>query len=185
MIDNKGRNALRLLSTVWKGQRCESWDGVNHSMADALRLAIGANLRFHPKDFEIMNGTMRSGYWIGENGYEWFYALAISVGNKSFIEAFEYCYQRKPFFANKVRPVGSQGYTHLTSTRARERLGIGSEIEGYGEVTSITNERVVVVSRPLPGKSGTRRYKWTHDQLKELFPAPKKPKKVKTEEVVE
>ena len=161
------RSALRLIKTVWDNQKCESWDGVNHSMADAVVLAIGAMLKFSPKDFEIITGTMRSGYW---SNWEYWYALAISIGNRSYIEAFEKFNERKPFFANQVLPVASRGFTHMTGRRARERLAVGSEVEGYGEVTSMTNERVVITMRGEARKI----HQFTHDDLRRLFPASKK-----------
>ena len=164
----KKRTALRLIKTVWENQKYESWDGVNHSMQCAMVLAIGANLEFSPRDFGVIIETMGSGYW---SRWDDWYALAISVGNRSFIAAYEAYQNWEPFLANRVRPVFSREFTHMTGTRARERLAIGFDVEGYGEVTSINRVRVVVTSRH-PRKI----HRFTHDDLKRLFPAPKKAK---------
>lgn len=173
--------AQQLIELVWHNQKCPDWDGTNHSMSYALRLAIGAHLKFDVAAFEAID-AMRSSYWMGEHGWEPRYALAIVVENKSFIEAFEEWTGRKPFRANHVNFGfnGSDGFRHRTTFRTRERLALGFTVgHDRAEVTSISNERVVLTTRKIGGRTIQ---KLTHEQLAELYPAPKKSKAQKEEE---
>ncbi len=175
---------LVLLSHIWKNQQGKSWDAINHSMLYALRLGIGSHLEFRPEDIAFAEENFRCGYWLGEDRWEYPYALAVSVENRSFIEAIESHLKREAFFGNRVTPMGSEGFTHVRpGERARCRLSLRCGVIAYGrpgEVSSINNERVVVVLREY-GKNERRILKLSHDDCRELWPAPNKPKKTAEE----
>jgi hypothetical protein len=152
-------------------------------MSHSLYLAIGAGMKFVASDINEIS-KMKSYCWCN---WDDAYALAVSVRNMSFIAAYEENFKAKPFFAAGVTPVDSRGYTHRTSERARERLTIRSNlhIDGQpGEVTSITNDRVVIVLRECGEKMPRRILKLTHDDCRERWPAPKKKKATKEESEV-
>lgn len=183
MSTTKESTGLHLLRHVWECQRGKSWDAINHSMLYALRLAIGSHMRFTAGDIAYCEKHFRVGCWLGEHWWEYPYALAVSVENSTFIEALEEHQNREPFFANKVEPVGSEGFTHRTGERARCRLTLRSRVIAGGrpgEVSSITKEQVVVVLREYALMKRSI-LKLTHDACRELWPAPKKAKKDKPE----
>lgn len=177
-IEHVTTSGFTLIYFVWKQMKCKAWVAINHCMAKSLYLAIGAQLHFVASDLEAIDAQMRSGYWLGEHRWEYPYAFAITVGNQSFIEAFEEYTQRKPFFANNVTPgVDHHGYLHSMSARQRERLALGSQVGSWlCKVTSIQQDHVVLTSYEDAQKSGRKVQKLTREQLAELYPAPRRQK---------
>lgn len=143
--------AVQLLDIVWENvcdQTSHSWERTNHSMRDALRLAIGAGMRFDIGDVGTF-GTYRWNYWIGDDGGEHEYTLAITCGNATFCEAFEQHMERKPFRAYGVDYRQYSSYTHGGFSRQRDRLGIGMTFDYAGvrpKVTSFSKDGETIVA---------------------------------------
>ena len=168
------KKAIDLLRIVWTAHGNDAWTAINHSMRVALNLAIGARLEWDKKAIIEVEQTMRSHYWIGEDGWEWAYALAVAVENHSFIEAYEVHTGRKPFFANNVTTRDGDGYINRNSgcTRKRERLALGS-ICGGGKVTSIGADHVTVCTYERNDRTPKKREKLTREMCLERWPAKK------------
>ena len=176
---------LTLLSRVWYNQKGKSWHAIDHCMLDAFYLVIGSHMPLIAEDFKHIFNHFLPYYWIGADGWENAYALAVSCSNTGVISAIEEYLVRKPFFGNNVTPIDSRGYTHRTSERARERLTKRTKvhIDGQpGEVTSISNERIIITLRDCGKEHPRRTLKLTHEQVLELWPAPKKKKAPKPEQ---
>lgn len=171
------KTALKLLALVWEKNQTTSWEALNHCMYGAVKLAIGAKLEWSPSDIKYIDDHFRPAYWLGEHGWEWAYSLAVWTDCMSFIRAYESFAGRKPFMANQVSAYGqSRGYAHANSqNRQRGRIALDSEVWIDGlrfTCTSITNDRVVLTSRPETGKRTIK--KLTSDDCAKLWPAPKK-----------
>jgi hypothetical protein len=173
------KSALKLIAHVWANNKTTAWEALNHCMFDAVQLAIGAKLEWQPSDFAHIESNFRPGYWLGEHGWERPYALAVWTDGTSFIKAFEAFSKRKPFIANQVSAQGqAEGYAHAQSqNRQRGRIALGSEV-WIGDLryscTSITNERIILTSRPESGKRSIK--KLSQADCAALWPAPKKTK---------
>lgn len=119
------------------------------------------------------------------------YGLAVAVGNMSYIKAYESYHKMKPYLANDVQPSDSMGYTHVVSSRKRDRLVIGSRVllpetyckpRRYAQVTSLDVDRVVLTVRerkPNGGMKAAKVIKLDHEKCAAMFPAPKAPKRKK------
>lgn len=181
--------ALTLLTHVWKHGAKDSWGRVNTSMYRALSLAIGSGLQFDAEDFETIydyprNGGFNGGYWVGSES-EWIYSMAVENGNASAYQAWEEYKGRKPFFANDVRGTqyGTQ-YLHtsqMRSQRCRLAVGFSFPIEGKRWfVTSFDDEAGIMRAALYNGYTNSGKpkklRKFTHEEISELFPAPKKAK---------
>lgn len=175
--------AKSLLQLVWtKGQK-DSWGRINHSMRNALSLAIGSGCSFVAKDFDYFSTNFRWHYWVTEST-EWIYTEAIGYGNTSCVEAYEQWIGRKPFRANSVN-LGwlHEGYIHVNSSaRQRERLGVGFSFpydNGKWYVTAFNDAKgtIRVARYKDHNQSGkpTKLKEFTHEEISELFPS-KKPK---------
>ena len=170
------KTALQLLDLVWCTNSTTAWEALNHCMADAVKLAIGAKLEWEPSDFAYIQKKYRPWKWLSEHGWERFYSLAVWTDGTSFIKAYESAIGRKPFLANDVSSMmAAEGYTHANSqTRKRGRITLRSEVRIAGiryECTSINNERIVLTS--WAEKRRTIK-KLTPEDCAELWPAPKK-----------
>lgn len=149
---------LKLLCHIWENQKGKSWDAINHSMLYALRLGIGSHLNFTAADIAYCEQNFHTCYWLGESGWEYPYGLAVAVENRSFIEAIE-------------------------EHKDRERLALNFDVilEGRsGRVSSLTNERVVIVLNEC-GELKRSVRKLTHDCCHELWPPKKKKPKAEKE----
>jgi hypothetical protein len=105
--------ALELLRFVWDNEKTRSCARVNSLMQDALKVAIGAQLKFDKDDFKEILMSLSGGYWLGtntnDNGMgEIFYRLACETGNISFAQSYESFYDFKPFLTSK----GNRLYKH-------------------------------------------------------------------------
>lgn len=174
----------KLLAFVWEHASFKSWDRINRAMRDALRLVVCADMGLSADDFATIYGKFRGGYWMGEND-EWVYSLAVAMENKEVIAAYEAVKNRKPFVANDVR-IDEGGYLHASSVnRSRGRLVVGAETAIEGKRWHVTGfDDAAGKVRLANYKAGYREGKpdklrsLTHDQCAELFPAPKKTKKI-------
>ena len=134
--------ALHLLRHVWEScckANSHSWERVNHAMANALSLAIGAGLMFAEGDVEGLS-EFSCGYWIGAENGEEFYTQAVIDGNTSFCEAFENARGRGPFRAWGVEARANSPYLHCNHVhRERERLAVGLTFNYAGERPTVTS----------------------------------------------
>jgi len=183
------QKAKAILNAVYEASNYMACsEAADHANQAAATLAVGAGMEWMLADFGEVQGYWRKHCYPFDR--EYCYALAIAVGNTSYIKAFEKSEGRKPFFANKVEPANSRGYLHMVGIRMRERLGIGSQVclnlpgcYAWAEVTSIDNERVVLTAKKMDGEDGVRRIlKLDHDACAKMFPAPKRAKVKAAEE---
>jgi hypothetical protein len=174
--------ALKLLTLVWKNCKKDTWERINHSMRNALNLAIGSGLRFKATDFNVMASEFRWNFWVSESA-EWIYTEAIINGNSSCVQAWEEHTGRTPFFANQVEcHYVSGGYLHAsTIIRQREKLAVNlafkyqdtlAWVTGFDDKNGIMRA-AVYQNRHRDGKP-KKLLRLSHDQLKSLCPAKKK-----------
>ena len=138
--------ARTLLEHVWEHANSKtnySWERLNHSMVDALTLAIGSGMAFVVDDWNLSG--FNAGRWVGET-MERYYRMAVVTGNRSAIETFEAWRNRKPIIADDANMggryvySGESGYTHGGGgTRQRERLVIHCSFLYQGEVVEVTS----------------------------------------------
>lgn len=202
-MKEKETTAHQLLRHVWENCSRDSWGRINHAMRQALKLAIGARLEFVEADFKAIFSSPRSGgfnggYWV-TGGSEWIYAMAIESDNSTAWTAYEAYKGRRPFIANNVEARNhGLGYIHAdTMSRKRGRLAEGYSFPISTNLGTMTNLRRWYVTG-FDDKAGIvrialyqndnhdgkpiKRRKLTHEDVAELCPAPKKPKKGKPEE---
>lgn len=177
--------AKQLLTLVWSRGKKDSWERINHSMRNALKLAIGSGLSFDAPDFDHFATVFRWSYWVSD--VEWIYADAVIYGNQSCIEAFEQWRGRVPFRANDVDcpQWTNAGYIHANSIhRQRERMATNFRFrvgDDYWHVTGFDDAkgliRVAKYSEPWPKGKPIKLRKLTHDDFTAMCPAQKKVKK--------
>jgi hypothetical protein len=130
------------LEAAWYGANkgtAHSWERLNHAMQDALRLAIGAGLKFEPGDWGRIASSFGFDRWIGAEGEERFYALAVQVGNMSAVKAMEDAWGRRPFIADRVKPGRAlHGYLHGNDLTKRKRCRLAVGFEFQWETTEVT-----------------------------------------------
>jgi hypothetical protein len=152
-------------------------------MFSALELAIASGMEFCAEDFKAIYGEFRGGYWMGSED-EWVYAVAIVNYNNSCVKAWEEFKGRKPFLANDIEgsPYGVRTFRHSSQFRAqRDRLAAGFSVRvekvrcyitGFDDKNGVVRAASYKDNR-REGKP-TKLYKWTHEQVLAMFPAPKK-----------
>lgn len=186
--------ARQLLELVWASTKQDSWERINHSMRNALSLAIGSGMTFAASDFRNM-AEFRWHYWVGSSD-EWIYSMAIVVGNTSCVEAYEQWKGRQPFRANNVhdpRWQSAGGYIHAHSVyRQRERLAVGFGVkidERQWWVTTFNDAkgtiRLATYAEHWQEGKPAKLKTLTHDECAALFPAPKKQKAKQAAGVIE
>lgn len=124
MQEKDESTVIEFLDLVWRNTNDaigHSWMRLNHSMHDALMLAVKAGFKFEKEDFTEISKRFRFGYWggagSGENGFaESFYTAAVRNDNRSACIAFEAYKKRKPFI-------------YGNDNGARVRLAIGSDLK--------------------------------------------------------
>ena len=126
--------AIQLLTLVWA--ECYkppalSYRRLNAAMQDALRLAITSGMEFESHDFILMAHRFRADYWLDD---EWFYSLAVGVGNISACQSYEQMMDRPPFIADQVDSLG-EDYVH----RKRGRLAVGCRFPWDGKMAEVTS----------------------------------------------
>lgn len=170
--------AMTLLTLVWENCGKRSWQSINYAMRDALTLAIRSGMRFSAGDFARCE-KFRWGYWVGSDR-EWIYTEAVVNENESCIKAWEEYTGRTPFRANGVRSGPRWSYLHTGSIfRARERMAVCFSFAYMGTQWVVTgfDDQAGTVRAALykRGSSKPKKLKaFTHKEIKELFPAPKK-----------
>lgn len=161
--------AMQLLSLVWRETNTAtafSWERLNHAMRAALELAIGAGMKFAEGDFGATLDRWNPGRWLSESD-EWCYALAVEVGNRSAIAAYEAYRKRGSIIADDV-DTGDRhsGYLHLSGRRQRERLAVGFKFPWYGEQATVTSmphgDGPLVACSYAPNPGGQYRSKILH-----------------------
>ncbi len=165
-VESPALTAFRLLVELTP---TESWRDVNGCRLDALRYATKW-LRFNPDDVGTIYNKFRGGYWFGENGAEYLYALAISCKNTSACAAWEKFLGRKPWW--------------LSTADGRTRLAVGADLtwQGYAcEVTSFNDEKDAFVAcaykvvtkgtgkRAYEDKKLVKRFTITREAFKQAF----------------
>ncbi len=201
-----GSTPIQILDLAWSGANDStdhSWTRLNNAMMTALRLAVGSGMTFREFDVDYIDQSYRAGRWLGENGWEGLYAMAVQVENASFIEAFESYFNRKPFRADGVRLNSSAGsFVHRgDEKRRRSRLALGFSFPWQGKTVTVTSFNdaegyLTAVSRKMVGESercgecGLRK-NWPTEKLDKTFrinPSDLKaarPKKVKAVKAAE
>jgi len=148
----------KLLELVWDTCPRRSWTALNTAMSEALRLAICTGMEWD-KAALLAVDKMKPDKWMGVRLWEWPYAQACATDNTSFLLAFEAWTGRRPFLANDVRyeTYHPHGYLHISDVRRqRGRLCLRAMAMLNGrrwEVTSITNDRIVLVASDKRGRS--------------------------------
>lgn len=177
MKRKKKSPVILLLDTVWENCNSStdhSWGRLNHSMRDALTLAIGAGFTFDIGDVRHVLDNYRSGYWIGDSD-EWIYTLAIQIGNSTAQQSYEAAKNRTPIIADDVDPGRRHhGYLHSMGQRTKERLAVGFDFTFRNlrlKVTSFSGDRVVACAyRRVPDgdyfkEKLSKRFKLSRDDI--------------------
>ena len=166
----KRSQARILLEHVWQSTNtctCCSYERLNHSMHNALCLAIGSGMEFTKEDWHLSG--FNPDRWTGET-METYYRAAVVVGNRSAIETYEAWIGRKPIIADYVNMRGIRGYSYGgeggyqhgdAGTRKKERLVIGASFSYHGEdveVTSFTKEGAAVCCSYKPREKDAHGY---------------------------
>lgn len=169
---------IQLLDLVWENANSSSpfsYERLNHSMRDAVSLAIGSGMTFAVDDVEYIVAHYRSGYWVGSSS-EWMYSEAIAVENSSAYESYEKAFGRTGIIADDVSIESRSGYTHGSSLRRQKsRLAVGSKFPWKGQQVSVTSfstdQQSVTACSYKPQKEGEyqskvdRRYSITRDNI--------------------
>ncbi len=129
----------QLLQHMWHrvNKPTNSWERINHSMHQALCLAITSGYRFEPDDFAVAYEAFQGGHWFTAATNEYLYGLAIRSVNLSAALSFEHWKGRPPFIADDV------------GNRKRERLAVGSQFHWKGsrvKVTSFADDHLTACS---------------------------------------
>lgn len=130
--------AVQILAAVWRGANAStghSWERLNHSMRAALELAVGSGAVFNEGDTARIHERFRPWHWVGPD-WEWVYAVAVLVGNRSAVEELERHLKRRAFIADGVElgeRIDRHGFLHKKGRRQRERLVVGATFT-YGDV---------------------------------------------------
>jgi hypothetical protein len=145
-----------LLQTVWDNALSatgHSWERLNQSMRQTLKLAVTSGFPFVAGDLKGLD-KFRPGYWMGETP-EWLYSLAIEENNTSAAVAFEEWKGRCPLHADDVK-VSRSG-----APRQQERLHVGCYFPWKGEqvkVTSFNDDGAAVACSYHPPADGGYEY---------------------------
>ena len=134
---------IKLLDLTWQNANAKtsfSYERLNHSMANAVSLAIGAGFAFAEDDIKLIRANYRSSYWIGESD-EWMYCEAVAVGNMSAIKSYEKWKKREPFIAEQVdiQMRRHNAYQHGSGSRQKERLVVGATFKWQGAPVKVTS----------------------------------------------
>jgi hypothetical protein len=154
MAKKKQSPALELVLHVW-ASACKaaphSWERLNHTMYDAVTLAITGGLEFGVDDFNRICKTCRPQYWLDT---EQAYLMAVATPNISACKAFEHCLKREPVIADNVTGPAWHHYNTFTCQRGRVAKGCTFDFRGLRpKVTSFSNGCVVACTYK-PRKEG-------------------------------
>jgi len=129
---------IQLLSLVWKHNREAtgfSWLKLNHSMRQALFLALHSGMIFAPDDFDYMVGEFRLGRWMRD--LEHFYEQTVLYRNASAWHAVETFLGRKPFIMPGASIDSRTGDGPCGNGLAR--LVVGAKFKWNGELVTVTS----------------------------------------------
>jgi len=138
----------RFVEMVWENGRDGSWERYNHSLFDALTIAVKMNFEIHEGDFAKIADRMRVSYWLYN---ERIYRTAVEAYNNKACQEIERYLDRPAFRFEK------------------KRLFEGSQFMWDGEyvtVTSIRKDDLTACSYQSGGRKVKRRYRLTREQLK-------------------
>lgn len=105
MKKTKDSQAIRFLQSTWDFTNTampHSWQRLNHTMRDALFLALEGGFEFHVDDFKLLGPRFNAGRWRGSN-IEAFYSLAVKLGHNQAWNAYEAWAGRTPFLVSGKR----------------------------------------------------------------------------------
>lgn len=179
MAQKKKRDspAFAMIAAIWNGccaETCHSWQRINQSMFQAVRLAITSGMKFDLSDFDRMKAELRMGYWTGADNGERFYNDAIETGNMSAVYAYEKYQHRSPFIVR-----------HDITEETPKRICVGSRFHWYDKdgtvkyvtVTSFSGNQeyfTAVTYKPRPeakrcSKCGREDYQYHRDAIDRRF----------------
>lgn len=131
--------AYKLLEHVWRNAlktTRHSWERLNHSMADAMCLAIYSGMKFDTSDIDKVSQSFRMGYW-GDG--ERFYTRAVKAGNISACHTLEKYLNRKPFIAKfNLDYWNGDGYMR-SPHRQSGRICVGCSFAWDGDRVTVTS----------------------------------------------
>lgn len=130
---------IQFLRLAWENSDAGvpfAWERLNHTMAAAMRVALGA-FKFEPGDYATAMKEFNGGRWCDPEGS---YATAVANGNLSACVSIEKYIGREPIIADDVK-MGHvyQANTHLIGDRQKERLHVGCSIRWKGETVKVTS----------------------------------------------
>lgn len=190
MTESKDSTAIEFLTFVWNHRQesiSHSWLKMNHSLYDALSLAVRSGMQFNLGDISVIFNRFRGGYWMGSDT-EWFYKLAVIYRHSSAYQAYEKYASRKPFIVKGASihtstgdgPAG-QGLSRLivgaefqyngervqvTSFKDTDQTVIACSYADDGEFSQTTCKKCGETKTHWPKKKLARRYALTHADLK-------------------
>lgn len=132
--------AIQLLQHVWDHAQRDtghSWLKLNHAMSRTLDLAVESGMRFDKGDFATLFKRFRAGYWLGENGGEMFYRLAVLYRHASAWKTYEAWADRKPFIIKGASLSSTRGDGPMGQGLAR--IVVGAEFKWNGEKVTVTS----------------------------------------------
>lgn len=138
--------ALHAMRTLAELTPRPSWRTINASRGQALAYATRW-LKFDPEDVCTIAKELRGSHWIGADGGESYYHIAVDAGNTSACVAWERYIGRKPWWYRS-------GYD-----RKRERVYLGMQVyvdRVWYRITSFRDEYANAVDegRPTPENKG-------------------------------
>lgn len=130
---------IQFLRLAWKNSDAGvpfAWERLNHTMAAAMRVALGA-FKFEPGDYATAMKEFNGGRWCDPEGS---YATAVANGNTSACVSIEKYLGREPIIADDVKMAGRyDSNTHLIADRQKERLHVGAGFTWKGDRVKITS----------------------------------------------
>jgi len=130
---------VELLDLVWcntNAAQGHSWQRLNSSMFQALRLVIEAGFAVTEDDLEHIQQHFRFGRWCHEGGFDRFYSYALGAGNLKAAKAIEKHLGRPAFIVDGPRIPGAQGGSH---GKQRYRVCVGAWFEWQGSQVKVTS----------------------------------------------
>ena len=143
--DPTDSHAMQFLTLAWERNCKRSWECINHTMHDALKVAVDGGFEFAADDVQTIYERWRASRWIGKDGLEWFLAMAVAVDNKTAIAAIDKFLDRTPIIADDVKFSSGSRTLHNSggTSVARGRLVVGATFT-FGDsrptVTSLNGE---------------------------------------------
>lgn len=93
-MDKNESPARNFLNTLYYNSHSKSWLSLNHSLGEALHMAVGCGLRFDSGDFEYFMSRLKGDHWLNLEGT---YASAVVAENTNACECLETHFGRPAF----------------------------------------------------------------------------------------